>query len=71
MASKKRQGLRSLTLEVPEDLARRLEELAKQTGRRPALEATLALEFWLDREGVGESAVEDEGKPPRRPPLPR
>jgi predicted transcriptional regulator len=71
MAAKKRQSLRTLTFEVPEYLARRLEELAAQTGRTPAMEATLALEFWLDRQGVGESAVEEEVKPPRRSPLPR
>jgi hypothetical protein len=71
MAAKKRQSHRILTVEVPEDLARRLEELAGQTGRSLAAELTLALEFWLDRQGVGESAVEEERKPFGRPPLPK
>jgi predicted transcriptional regulator len=68
MAARKRQGKRTLTVEVPEDLAGRLEELLGQTGRSLGAEVGLALEFWLDRQGVGESAVEEEkGRPPRRP----
>jgi predicted transcriptional regulator len=60
MAARKRQTKRAITVEVPEDLAQRLEDLLGQTGRSLAAELTLALEFWLERQGIGESAVEEE-----------
>jgi hypothetical protein len=63
MATGKRTQGRALQVEVPEVLAKRLDDLLAQTRRTPAQELLLALEFWLDRQGVGESAVE--------PPAPR
>jgi predicted transcriptional regulator len=69
MATGKRKGNRTVTLEVSEELAQRLDDLSKQTGRSVSAEVNLALAFWLERQGVGESAVEEESKPPRRPPL--
>jgi predicted transcriptional regulator len=58
MSTARRVGKRTLSVEVPEELARRLDELLRQTRRSVTAEIALALEFWLDRQGVGESAVE-------------
>jgi hypothetical protein len=71
MATSTRPGKRPLTVELPEDLARRLDELSRQTRRPLAAEVLLALEFWLERQGVGESAVEEEVKPSPRPARPQ
>jgi predicted transcriptional regulator len=64
MAARKAAAQRVLTVEVPEELARRLDELRGQTRRSLPAEVRLALEFWLDRQGVGEAAVEPEKKAP-------
>jgi len=72
MAVKKSDGKRAVSLELPEELMRRLEELAGQTGRTVTAEAVLALEFWLERQGMGDAAVEtEEPRPPRRAMRPR
>jgi predicted transcriptional regulator len=52
------EGQRTLSIDLPEELAQRLDELVRQTRRSVATEVTLALEFWLDRQGFGEAAVE-------------
>jgi predicted transcriptional regulator len=49
---------RTLYIEVPEELALRLDELLAQTRRTITAEVILALEHWLERQGVSESAVE-------------
>jgi predicted transcriptional regulator len=71
MPTRKREARRTLTIELPEDLARRLDDLVSQTRRSVNAEILQALEFWLERQGMGESAVEPEEKPPARPPKPR
>jgi hypothetical protein len=71
MPTPKRDRGKPQTVEVPPDLAGRLEELLAQTGRSLATEVRLALEFWLERQGIGEAAVEPEVKPPARRPRPR
>jgi predicted transcriptional regulator len=67
MPAKRRQAKRTLTIELQEDMAQRLEELLVQTRRSASAEVALAVEFWLERQGMGESAVEPESKPSRRP----
>ena len=71
MANTRSRGRRTLAVEVPEELARRLDELLGQTRRSLDAEVALALEFWLERQGMGEAAVEPEELPRRRPLKPR
>jgi predicted transcriptional regulator len=59
MPAEKRAGKRTLYIEAPEELGERLDTLLKQTRRTITAEVILALEFWLERQGVGESAVEE------------
>ncbi len=59
MPAEKRPGKRTLYIEAPEELGERLDTLLKQTRRTITAEVILALEFWLERQGVGESAVEE------------
>jgi hypothetical protein len=66
MASKKRPSKKLLQVEVPEALARRLDDLLAQTGRSLSDEVSRALDLWLERQGMGESAVEET--PPRAAP---
>jgi predicted DNA-binding protein len=68
MASKRRESQRTLEIELPEELAQRLEDLLALTRRSLSAEVRLAVEFWLERQGMGESAVEPETKPSRRKP---
>ena len=68
MPAKRRELKRTFTVELPEEIAQRLEDLLAQTRRSPSAEIALAVEFWLERQGMGESAVEPESKPSRRPP---
>jgi predicted transcriptional regulator len=58
---------RTLSVEVPEELAQRLDGLLEQTRRSVTAEVPLALEFWLERQGVGESAVDEAPRKGRSP----
>ncbi len=58
MSPRTRPDHRTLYVEVPERLAQRLEELARQTGRPMADEVGRALEFWVERQGMGDVSVE-------------
>jgi hypothetical protein len=58
MAARKSPAGRVLQVEIPEGVGRRLDELLVQTRRSVDAEVTLALEFWLERQGAGEAAVE-------------
>jgi predicted transcriptional regulator len=53
MPAKRRQAKRALTIELPEEMAQRLDELLVQTRRSPSAEVALAVEFWLERQGIG------------------
>jgi len=68
MPAKRRPESRMLQIEVPEALARRLDDLLRETRRSLTEEVAKALEFWLEREGAGESAVEPPAiRTPRKP----
>ena len=69
MTPKNEAGKRGFYLELPEGLARRLDELLEHTGRPVEAETILALEHWLERQGVGESAI-DQPPPPATPSIP-
>jgi predicted transcriptional regulator len=58
MPGEPRAGRRALDIVIPEELARRLDDLLAQTRRTVTAELILALEHWLERQGVGEVAVE-------------
>jgi predicted transcriptional regulator len=71
MRAEKRPGKRTLYIEVPEELGDRLDTLLKETRRTITAEVTLALELWLERQGVGESAVEETPAATREADKPR
>jgi predicted transcriptional regulator len=66
MPSQRRAGKRAIYVEVPEELASRLDDLLAQTRRSITAEVILALEHWLERQGVGEAAVEEPRSRPRK-----
>jgi predicted transcriptional regulator len=66
MPAPKREKTKVFSVDLPEDVAGRLMELVAQTGRSAGTEIRLALEFWLERQGIGESAVEPGLKPSAR-----